>query len=32
MAHSDAAAGALEAEAMRLAQSLDVDHLEMRYL
>ena len=32
VAHSEEAAQALETEAMRLAQSLDVDHLEMRYL
>lgn len=32
VAQTEDAAQALEAEAMRLAQSLDVDHLEMRYL
>lgn len=32
VAHSEDAALALEAEAVRLAKGLDVDHLEMRYL
>lgn len=32
VAHSEDAALALEAEAVRLAEGLDVDHLEMRYL